>query len=246
MHRIARLTALAIAAFAAFATSAAQGATLNIKQACAISRNGNGVGVGISGAGWSSPPGLASVRVTEFVGSQALNGANYAAPGGNLGPTTFGLLGLSKGEITYRLVAGDNDNNTASAQAQESAFNAVITPKSKHSAPKPRRAATISLEGWLGKVVYAHFIPPFPATKSKTTMTLGKSKGACGHLTKHVAHVFPFSPKPGGSWQIVFDTIKGNINFNSAYRARGYYLPNGRINPDYPKYVDIYESVPFS
>jgi hypothetical protein len=246
MLRIARSAVVATVVVAAFAVPAAHGATLSIKQKCAVSRDSNGTGVEISGTGLSSPPGLAGVRVTAFRGGQQLGGANYATSGGNLGPINFGLLGLSKGEAAIRLDAVDSDGNRASATTMEAAFGAAIQPKTNRSRPKPRRSATISLGGWLGKTVYAHFIPPFPATKSKVTAKVGKTQGVCGHLTKHVTHLFPFTPRPGGTWQVIFDTKVGNINFNNAYRAKGYRLPNGQLNPDYPQYVAIYESVPFS
>lgn len=166
-------------------------------------------------------------------------GANLPAPGGAF-DTTFGLLGLSAGEITYRLDAADSEGNTATASGQEAAFTGAIAPKSKQSKPKPRRKVRISLEGWLGKTVYAHFIPPFPKTKSKKTIKIGKTRGNCGKLTKRLSHLFPFKPT-AGAWQVVLDTKAGSINFNAAYRAAGYRLPDGRLNPDYPQYLSLYE-----
>jgi hypothetical protein len=174
------------------------------------------------------------VRVTQ-VGA---NGYNYPMPGGAFSGT-FPLLGLSKGEQPFTLVAADNFNNVAQATGREAAFTAKIKPANKQGKPRPRREVKITLEGWLGKTVYIHYMPPFPKRKSVKTRKVGKTKKPCGKLTKRFKHLFPFKPKPGGSWQVVFDTHRKNINYNATYLRKNLDKNNNAT------YISYFESVGF-
>lgn len=60
------------------------------------------------------------------------------------------------------------------------------------------------------RTIYLHYVRPGGSLRQ--TVRLGRTRGACGHLTSGARPVFPFAAQPG-NWRLQFDTIR-------AYRRR--------------------------
>lgn len=110
-------------------------------------------------------------------------------------------------ERAFTLSAGDG-THTASAHFRTTRVSANFTV--------PRGSSTGLLTrfrirgfGPFGagpkRTVYLHYVRPGGALRQ--TVRLGRTRGACGHLTTGGRAVFPFAAQPG-NWRLQFDTTR--------------------------------------
>jgi hypothetical protein len=140
-------------------------------------------------------------------------GAHYAVnlDGKQVANGTADASGAASGEFDApvlshaekRATVTVSDGTTTDQQTiQLTDFDATISP----STGSTRRRVKVSLFGWVGNIVYLHYIAPH-SKKPTRTVRIAKTTGTCGHATAHVRHLFPAGARKG-KWRLIFDTAR--------------------------------------
>lgn len=196
----------ALAALGLFAPATQAAATVATDVPCYLTNRT----VRLHGSGFAE-----STPYTVSLDGTALGPGTTGADGsltGRLGSGHLGHLHHQRHTITV-----SDGTSTASTQFEVTRFTAAFDP----SAGDPR-SLRVRFSVWgfgLGALapptVYLHYVSP--TGRPGSTVTVGRTHGACGSLPRsRLHHLFPFHPRTG-TWHLQFDTAR---RYSSSRRPR--------------------------
>ena len=203
-RRFPVLIALAAVAAAAFATAApalaGTGAAVTPSRACYVD-TGNSTKAFISVSGFAAGASL-QVTVDGFGVANATAGADGTVSGTIPVPKLDSLVGEKQ-----HVVRVTDGATTVQSTFSTTRIRGDFTPSSGNPATLKVSFSVFGMN--LAKPsqrVYVHYIAP--GGHYKTTISIGKAKGPCGHITStKKRRIFPFKAKHG-KWTLQYDTSK--------------------------------------
>lgn len=197
---LSRLLVLAgVGAALAAVPATAAGATVTSARTCYLN-DGSATRAGIAASGFA--PGA---TLTVFVdGAQAAQ-ATADATGSVSGTVPVPELPDSVGEKSHVVTVNDG-TQSADAAFSTTRIRGDFSPSSGNPATLKVSFSVFGMNLLKPSTVYVHYVTPHG--KLKQTISIGKAKGACGHITSTKKRkLFGFTAERG-KWILQYDTSK--------------------------------------
>ena len=201
------LCAGVLVALTGSAAASASAASVVTSRACYLN-DGSSTTAAVAGSGFT-PGAPVSVRVDSLAAV-----TSQADASGAVGPGTVKVPALSNsvGEASHTVTINDG-TNSASASFSTTRVRGDFSPSSGDPRTLKVSFSAFGFNLIAPSTVYVHYITP--KGKLKQTISLGKAKGACGHITStKMRKLFSFTAERG-KWILQYDTSRKYRKGNS-------------------------------
>lgn len=204
------LCAGAVVALTGSAAASASAASVVTSRACYLN-DGSSTTATIAASGFT-PGGALSVFVD---GAQVASATADASGAVGPGQVKVPALGNTTGEASHTVTVNDG-TNSASASFSTTRVRGDFSPSSGNPRTLKVSFSAFGFNLIAPSTVYVHYITP--KGKLKKTISLGKAKGACGHITSTKKRkLFNFTAERG-KWILQYDTSRKYKKGNSKTR----------------------------